>query len=437
MQPSVQRSSIFGPRQGAGARATLMLDGSAEAERRRLPSIPAGARPRPAPTGRPGTHVDLVPLILRNKENKHRFMLESVERSLRDIAVEQQIEKANIRIGYESQPEGPFNIKVSGELATELLEAGKIDIFEMKGKEEDHFMVEFEVHRADGMGRNVTLFEELQAKSTRHESLAQARREERAERRESKAPSTLATVMWPFELLGYEEDKGTVDDVVEQIHSAMQMCQKGPEGSKLFTYNVVPTTKTPLGAPDNKSLVYIDFIEGVGDKEDGIVAGIEWPRAIAVPGVTMPLKFAFKRDFCQKHGLKTCCNRTACARTTQKGVCKVHYAFRPPDLEIAKLGVRLSSFNSERHERDAAKLDRKRKREAQVAQRSELHSAAKAVLAAKKECRWHPAGRCAKVLSGCPCDHKGIDPSEIDCASTRPGGKCKIGEGCPYRGHKD
>ena len=35
-------------------------------------------------------------------------------------------------------------------------------------------------------------------------------------------------------------------------------------------------------------------------------------------------------------------------------------------------------------------------------------------------------------------DHKGVDPAEIDCASARTKGlTCRIGSGCPYRGHKD
>jgi hypothetical protein len=358
--------------------------------------------------------------------------MESVGRSLRDIASEQQIEGANIRIGHESRPEGPFSIKVSGELAAELLAVGRIDIFEMKGKEDDHFLVEFEVHRADGLGRNVTLYEEAQANATRSQTLASDRQQWREKERESRAPSTLATVMWPYELLGWEEDAATVDSVVEQIHSSMQLIQKGPEGSKLFTYNVVATTKTALGEPDNKSLVYIDFVAG-----EKVAGEIEWPKAISVPGITMPLRFAFKRAFCQKHGLKTCCNRTACQNVTARGVCKMHYAFQPPPLEIANLAQGRSTASLRRYEQEAAKLDRKRKREAQIAQRSALHSAAKAVIATKKECRWHKAGRCAKILSGCPGDHKGIDPSEIDCASTKPGVACKIGHGCPYRGHKD
>ena len=429
----------MGQRANPHGRTTIVLDGTKEREEAptfRVPYLPknkekAGTAPKGGPAG---PSLDLVPLILRNKENKQRFSMESVERSLRDIADDQQITGAKVFIGHESQPEGPFHIKVSSELATELTEAGKIDIFESKGKEEDHSLVEFEVCRADGMGRNVTLFEELQAKATRGQNLARERQEGKAKEREARAPSTLATVMWPFELLGWQEDSGTIGMVGEQIDSAMQMCQKGPNGVKQFSFNVVPTTKTALGTPDNKSLVYIDFPGGDASQADKI----EWPRAISVPGVKMPLKFAFKRDFTQKHGLKSCCNRAACQKQTSKGVCKMYYAFRPPEFEIANLPTQHSSLDSMRHEREAAKLARKRKREEQVAQRSALHSAAKAIIATKKECRWHLNGRCQKVLTGCPYDHKGIDPANVDCASARVSGlKCRIGAGCPYRGHTD
>ena len=107
-------------------------------------------------SGPGGPKLDLVPLILRNKENNVRFSMEAVERSIRDVADDQQIADAKVYIGQDSRQEGPFHIKVSEELATELKEAGTIDIFEMRGKEEEHSQVEFEVCRADAKGRNLT-----------------------------------------------------------------------------------------------------------------------------------------------------------------------------------------------------------------------------------------------------------------------------------------
>ena len=92
---------------------------------------------------------------------------------------DQQIADAKVYIGQDSRQEGPFHIKVSGELATELKEAGTIDIFEMRGKEEEHSQVEFEVCRADAQGRNLTLLEELQTKEARDKALAQERKEAR------------------------------------------------------------------------------------------------------------------------------------------------------------------------------------------------------------------------------------------------------------------
>ena len=435
----MQRSKIMGQRANDSGRRTIALDGSKEKEEApkfRMPSLPkrkevSGSAPKLGPGG---PKLDLVPLLLRNKENKFKFMMESVERSIRDAAEDQQIDGAKVYIGQDSRQEGPFYIKVSSELAEELIAAGKIDIFEMKGKEEDHSLVEFEVCRADAQGRNITLHEELQAKANRGQALARDRQEERAKERESRPPSTLATVVWPCELLGWQEDKGTISVVVEQIEAAMEMCRKGPDEQLLFHYNVVPTTKSALGTPDAKSLVYIDFPGGDASKANEI----EWPKAIEMPGVSIPLRFAFKRDFTREHGLKACCNRVACLKTTGAGHCKMFYAFRVPELEIKRPGQEQSSFSSRRYEQEAAKLDRKRKREELVAKRSALHSAAKAVLATKKECRWHLGGRCRQVLGGCKYDHKGVDPAEIVCASARTSGLvCKIGSGCPYQGHKD
>ena len=406
-----QRANDFG-------RRTIALDGSKEKEGApsfRVPFLPkrkeaAGTGPGLGPAG---PKLDLVPLILRNKENKVRFSMEAVERSIRDVAEDQQIADAKVYIGQDSRQEGPFHIKVSEELATELKEAGTIDIFEMRGKEEEHSQVEFEVCRADEQGRNLTLLEELQTREARGKALAQERKEAREKERESRAPSTLATVVWPPELLGWQEDPGTISTVVEQIRTAMQMCQKGPEEQLLFSFNVVPTTKSMLGTPEAKSLVYIDFPGGDASKANEII----WPRAIEMPGVKIPLKLAFKREFTREHGLKACCNQVACKSTTGSGVCKVHYAFKAPEFDGLKTG--LSNFDSRRFEQEAAKLERKRKRKEQVDQRSALFSAAKAILAPKKECRWHLGGRCKQVLGGCKYDHKGVDPAEIDCASAR------------------
>ena len=354
---------------------------------RKQPPGSEGGERAPAPQER----EELITLILRNKKNQHKLKVESVERSLMEIATDQQITGAKIRIGHESRPEGPFHIKVSTELATELIEAGRIDIFEAREKEEDHLLVEFEVHRADKLGRNLTLLEDLQAQASRHQAMAEGRREEKQRERASKPPSTLATVVWSYELLGWEEDAGTVSKVVEQIESAMQLCQKDPEGQKRFTFNIVPTTKTAVGNPDNKSLVYVDFVKG----DESQASEIEWPRAIAVPGTEIPMKFAFKRAFCQKHGLKTCCNRRSCVKQTSRGVCKMHYAFKPPDLSLAPRGAQQSRFSSVALEEKAARQAKKRQREEQLAARNVAQSALRASFAGIRKCRYHRAGRCS------------------------------------------
>ena len=408
-----------------------MLEGAAE--RRRVPFALKGRAPSSAQTGEtePRRESSLVPLILTNKENKTKIKTESVERSLLEIATDQQISGAIVRIGYESQPEGPFHIKVSKELATELIETGRIDIFEARETEEDHLLVEFEVHRADKLGRNLTLYEEQQAKADRHQALAAERREERGKEKASKTPSTLATVMWSYELLGYEEDPGTISTVVEQIESAMKLCQMDQEGKKRFTFNIVPVTKTALGNPDNKSLVYIDFADG----DESVASEIKWPRAIKVPGTEIPSKLAFKRAFCQKHGLKSCCNQRVCERTTGGGVCKLRYAFKPVQLSLTPKGAQPSRFSSTRFEEKVARQAKKREREEQLAARNVAQAALRSSLAGIRKCRYHRAGRCAKVISGCPHDHEGIDAATIVCASATSGQPCKIGPGCPYRGH--
>ena len=134
----------MGQRPNAGARTTLQLDGPPGSSRRKVPFTrkEGASTPAPAEGTEPRREPALVPLILTNKENKTKLKTESVERSLLEIATDQQISGAKVRIGYESQPEGPFHIKVSKELATELIETGRIDIFEAREKEDDHLLVE-------------------------------------------------------------------------------------------------------------------------------------------------------------------------------------------------------------------------------------------------------------------------------------------------------
>ena len=371
----------------------------------------------------------LVPLLLTNHHNVHRFKLNSVERTLQEIANEQGIEDVIILMGQESKQLGPFWIKVSAELAQELIELEEIDILEtQKGQEED-IAIPFKVERIDELGRKLSLYEELVAKQARHAKMVSNRRQESDQSKEESTPSTLAIVSWPFETVGKERDQATISKVTDQIRSSLDSIQKGAEEELLFTYTIIPVARTELGAPTNRSLVFIDFPEG---KREEIAASVKWPKAIPVPGVVVPLRFAFKSKFIKENGLKPCCNRQSCYRTTAGGTCKLHFAFKLPDF-VLPASERATDSGASRRNKYDARIEARQERKRQAIEASKEMDELRASKRAARPCRFHKIGKCRSVVSGCEYNHEGKDPADIFCHSAG-GGTCKI-ENCPYKGH--
>ena len=148
----------------------------------------------------------------------------------------------------------------------------------------------------------------------------------------------------------------------------------------------------------------------------------------------LPLRFAFKAKFIKKHGLKQCCNRPMCLKTTGSGVCKMHFAFRLPDFVLPPSGLSNDSTPPKRREHEIRIEARKARKQDAVAYDKE-QADLRASKRASRACRFHHLGKCQSVVQGCEYDHEGKNPADIPCSSTT-GKKCKI-QDCPYKGHTD